>query len=137
MRRRVVAALEGRAQLGVLDQGVRLARREQVPLELIVARANLPPMIYFAPVSATQMRIQIDAEAHRLLMEAIAMVPVDVSVSGRLVCGRAWTEVQRLARASPEELLTVRMPPRSRPQLAAVVAAITGRARVGGRSIWS
>jgi hypothetical protein len=123
--------------LGVVDQGVRLARRDQVPLDLIVARPSLPPMIYFVPISAVEMRIEIDAEAHKLLLEAISMVPVDVSVSGRLVAGRAWTEVQRIAKASPGELLAVRIEPRSRRQVAAVISTITGRARSSIRTIWS
>jgi hypothetical protein len=104
-----VLALEDRRHLGLLDCGVALARRECVPLEIVAARMRLAPMVHFAPVDIRRLRKEIADEADALLLEAIAAVPADVAVSGRLVDGRAWSEIQRLAALRPGELLAVRM----------------------------
>jgi nucleotide-binding universal stress UspA family protein len=102
-------ALEGRRHLGLLDCAVALARRSCIPLEIVAARMQLAPMVHLAPVDIGTLRKEIDDEADALLLEAIAAVPADVAVTGRLVAGRAWSEIQRIAALRPGELLAVRM----------------------------
>jgi hypothetical protein len=103
--RRVVVALDKPAQLSAVDHGVELARRHSIPIEILAGRARPWPMIHFAPIDVAALRVEIATEAHGLLIEAIARVPADVAVSGRLVDGKASKEVERLARSCPGELL--------------------------------
>jgi hypothetical protein len=111
---RVAVALESQRQLRLVDHGVELARRECLPLEVIVARVRLAPMLHFAPVDRDSLRQEIAEEAHGVLMEAVAMVPADVALTARLVDGKAWAEVERMAKQSPGELLAVRIERRRR-----------------------
>jgi hypothetical protein len=105
---RVVLALDGRGHLELLSCGIALARRECVPLEIIAGRMRLAPFIHFAPVDVRRLRNEIAEEADALLLRAIARIPPDVAVNGRLVDGKAWPEIERIAAGETGAVLAVR-----------------------------
>ena len=55
-------------------------------------------MVHFAPIDVRLLRKEIAAEADAVLMQAIEMVLANLALTARLVDGKAWTEVQRLAK---------------------------------------
>jgi hypothetical protein len=106
---RVVVASELVGQLSMVRRAAELARRHSVPLEIVGARVRVSPMIHFIPVSVPAVRETLARQAHQMVLRAVATVPDDVAATARLVDGKAWREVERMARQKPGEILAMRM----------------------------
>ena len=104
---RVVVPLDSPRDLVLVDEAVELAASQRALVTIVAGIPRAPILLGFAPVAYVAHDADASLQSQRLVQEALARTPPDVSVTHRLVWGSAHAVLARFE-FEPNDLVLAR-----------------------------